>query len=600
MGSKLSGAQLEAVQYDGHLLIVAGPGSGKTTTSVSKATRILRDPDRSLVMVTFTKEAAEETRKRLTQSLGRAGLRVPGEERLIVATFHSLAIKHLSRGGPRVKVLPPSTQDVLFRDATFSAGVTRKEWGEVQHDFERYMYSVDQDGVELQNELSEEVISRYRDLLSATGQTDLYSVMRDCAIGVSEKRIAALPYTDMLVDEGQDTDDLQRLWIFAHARAGCRVTIVGDDDQSIYEWRNALGYEGMRSFLETFKAHRIELGDNFRCKAEILGPAATMIAENRRRLVKHLLARRGRGGALVSFACSGAKEQNEMLADLILECPDQHRNAVVLARVNRSLDQLEMILRAKGVAYKRMGQSIWQQPVIAGYLAFLQMLVDGGPTGLLPVLQAKNISDQLRRDLLFALRGNATAFLDGVVPAVEGDRNDLEFLGKLASNCAYWRRQLSDKRLGSVREVILDTGQHYATWTKSDHGKRLVEFCSSILADLRDTLSERLRLVQRKERDSAAPVTLMTMHGAKGLEFQTVHLIDTNNEDDGSGINPEQERRLLYVALTRARDCCVAWTSARPHTAIVESQMPPRHTYQALVESVRASAPEVVAAGETA
>ncbi|MBC5767597.1 ATP-dependent helicase [Ramlibacter albus] len=589
MASKLTATQQEAVAFDGHLLIVAGPGSGKTATSVKKATRILRDRTRSLVMVTFTKEAAEEMRKRLAKSLSSAELRMPGEDRLIVATFHSLAIRHLSRGGPRVKVLSPSTQDVLFRDATFSAGVTKKEWPEVQHDFERFMYSVDQDNVDLQHEKSMAVIERYRELLSATGQTDLYSVMRDCAMKADSGALAPLPFTDMLVDEGQDTDDLQRLWIFAHARAGCRVTIVGDDDQSIYEWRNALGYEGMRSFLDTFRAHRIELGDNFRCKAEILGPAATMIANNRRRLGKHLVARRGRGGVLAAFNCSGPEDQNATLANLIASCPQQHGDAAVLARVNRSLDQLEMVLRVRGIPYRRIGQSIWQQAVIAGYLAFLQMLVDGVPTGLLPVLQMRNVADSVRRDLLFALGGNAGPFLDGQVPNLDADATDIKFLQKLSEHCAYWRRQLSDARNGSVREVILDVGEQYASWTKSDHSKKLVTLCSSILADLRDTLSERLRLVQRKDRESAATLTLMTMHGAKGLEFRTVHIIDANDEDDGSGINPEAERRLYYVALTRARDCCVAWTSGRTHTALLEAKIQARHTEQALVEAVRSS-----------
>ncbi len=279
-----------------------------------------------------------------------------------------------------------------------------------------------------------------------------------------------------------------------------------------------------------------------------------------------------------------------MLADLIAACPDQHRNSAVLARVNRSLDQLEIVLRARGIAYRRIGQSIWQQPVIAGYLAFLQMLVDAGPAGLLPVLQLRDVSDQVRRDLLFALSGNATPFLDGKVPAVDGDLSDMKFLQKLATDSAYWRRQLRDSRLGSVREVILDTGEQFAGWTKSDHGKRLLHLCSSILAELRDTLSDRLRFVQRKDREDAAAVTLMTMHGAKGLEFETVHLIDANDEDDGSGINPEQERRLYYVALTRARDCCIAWTSGRPHTAVAEAKMPSRHTHQALIETVHASA----------
>lgn len=115
MGTSLTQQQQEAVLHDGHLLIVAGPGSGKTSTSVAKATRVLRDPARSLVMVTFTREAAEEMRKRLTASLSAAGQRFPAEDRLIVATFHSIAIRHLTRHQEKFRVLSPGEQNLSRR-----------------------------------------------------------------------------------------------------------------------------------------------------------------------------------------------------------------------------------------------------------------------------------------------------------------------------------------------------------------------------------------------------------------------------------------------------------------------------------------------------
>jgi DNA helicase-2/ATP-dependent DNA helicase PcrA len=115
--SKLTAQQMEVVTHDGHLLVVAGPGSGKTTTSVAKGRRILKDPNRSLVMVTFTKEGAEEIRKRLQRSLEAAGLPTPGENRLLVATFHSIALKHLKRNGLSKRLLGPREQDILYSEA---------------------------------------------------------------------------------------------------------------------------------------------------------------------------------------------------------------------------------------------------------------------------------------------------------------------------------------------------------------------------------------------------------------------------------------------------------------------------------------------------
>lgn len=588
MAASLTPQQQEAVLYDGHLVIVAGPGSGKTSTSVAKATRILQDPKRSLVMVTFTKDAAEEMRRRLVKSVAEAGMRTPTEDRLIVATFHSIAIRHLKRHGLTTKVLSPAAQGALYRDAVITARVDKDLWVEVQQEFEKVMYSVDHSKVDVKP-VTKNVVARYQQLLKATGQIDLYTVMRDCALRVNDGSMPPLPFTDMLVDEGQDTDELQRLWIFAHARAGCRVTIVGDDDQSIYEWRNALGFEGMRSFLDTFRAHRIELGDNFRCRAEILGPAALLISHNQQRLGKKLVARRGRGGAIAAFRASSGDEQNKLLADLIEAAPERHEEVAILARTNRSLDMLEIVLRTRGIAYTRLGKSIWEQPVIAGFLGLLQTLLDGSPSGLLPVLQMRHVSNEVRSDLLLAHGGDVSSYLDGAVPAMDSmDATDKTTLGELAKTFSYWRRQL---REGAVREVILNAGDHYAAWTTQKPAKKLVELCGRILADLRGTLSARLTTVLRKDRDATAQIVLMTMHGAKGLEFETVHIIDANKSDDGSEIvRPEAERRLMYVALTRAKNCCVLWHSGEAHPSLAESQVVSRTTCDDLLALVQRAA----------
>jgi superfamily I DNA/RNA helicase len=591
MAGQLTSSQAEAVAHDGHLLIVAGPGSGKTSTSVAKATRILADPRRSLVMVTFTRDAADEMRKRLQAAIARAGQQMPGEDRLIVATFHSIAIKNLRRHRSSFRVLSPRDQDLFYGDAIMSAAIKRDKRNDVQHEFERYMYAIDRDQVEL-SEDARFIVGRYQSLVQGSGHIDLYTVMRDCALDVSGGAIPPLPYTDMLVDEGQDTDELQKLWIFSHARAGCRVTIVGDDDQSIYEWRNALGYEGMKAFLDTFRAHRIELGTNFRCRNEILGPASLLIGKNKKRLGKHLTAHRGRGGAIASFRAATPDDQNRQLADVIQAASDQHKNAAILARTNRSLDLLEMVLRGRGIEYARAGSSIWKKPIIVGYLGLLQTLVDGSPTGLLPVLQLRNVSDQTRSELLIALKGDVSPLLDGHLPEVEGaDATDKKTLGEIARDCSYWRRQL--RVGGSVREVILEVAQEYAKWTSRDTDKTLLDLCSRIVADLTGTLSQRLQFVQRKSRDSAeAPVTLMTMHAAKGLEFETVHIIDAAFTEGSERVNPEPERRLMYVAMTRAKNCLVVWYSDEPHPAVVDAQIPLKHSVEDLLAIVRRTGSE--------
>lgn len=570
--------QQQAIDHDGHLLIVAGPGSGKTTTSVAKALRVLRDPKRSLIMVTFTKEGAVEMRRRLDAAQEKAGGAPFGEDRLIIATFHSIAIKHLARHVNRQRVLSPAHQNLLLNDAMFSS-LRDSDPKDARQMFERYMYAVDRTQLELPSDVSR-AIQRYNELLRDTGQTDLYSIMRDCALKVHAGQIPPMPFTDMLVDEGQDTDDLQKHWIFAHARAGCKVTIVGDDDQSIYEWRQALGYVGMKDFMDTFSARRIELGDNFRCRSEILFHAVTLVELNKKRLGKTLVARRGKGGSIVAYRTASAEQQAVALATLIEANPEKHSDAAILARQNLSLDLLEMELRARQVEYRRIGKSIWENPVIAGYLSFLQSLYDNSTVGVLSVLRYHGIEEGTKSALLREMDGHAGSFLDGAVPELPGtEAAERKKLQELANSCAYWRNQLRPNATGtggSVREVIIEVGDLYAMWMGKPNPAKLVNTCAAILSNLNGTLSSRLRLVNTKSRsEKKDPLLLMTMHGSKGLEFESVHVIDASATDnDSSVVNYEAERRLMYVALTRSKNRLMVWFSGKPHATITEARIP--------------------------
>jgi superfamily I DNA/RNA helicase len=533
---------------------------------------------RSLIMVTFTKEGAVEMRRRLDAAQEKAGGAPFGEDRLIIATFHSIAIKHLSRHVNRQRVLSPAHQNLLLNDAMFAC-LRDSDPKEARQMFERYMYAVDRTQLELPQDVSR-AIQRYNELLRDTGQTDLYSIMRDCALKVHAGQIPPMPFTDMLVDEGQDTDDLQKHWIFAHARAGCKVTIVGDDDQSIYEWRQALGYVGMKDFMDTFSARRIELGDNFRCRSEILFHAVTLVELNKKRLGKTLVARRGKGGSIVAYRTASAEQQAVALATLIGANPEKHSDAAILARQNLSLDLLEMELRARQVEYRRIGKSIWENPVIAGYLSFLQSLYDNSTVGVLSVLRYHGIEEGTKSALLREMDGHAGSFLDGAVPELPGtEAAERKKLQDLANSCAYWRNQLRPNATGtggSVREVIIEVGDLYAMWMGKPYPAKLVNTCAGILSNLNGTLSSRLRLVTTKSRsENKDPLLLMTMHGSKGLEFESVHVIDASASDnDSSVVNYEAERRLMYVALTRPKNRLMVWFSGKPHATISEARIP--------------------------
>lgn len=583
-------SQQEAIDHDGHLLIVAGPGSGKTTTSVAKALRILRDSRRSLVMVTFTREGADEMRKRLDKAQADAGGQPFPAHRLRIGTFHSIALSHLFEHRPREKVLSPAQQGILLNEAMSPYLGDMELVKDLRKEFESYMYAVDQGAVVLSGP-AEIVVRRYLERLRASRATDLYAVMRNCALQADDGSLPLLRATDMLVDEGQDTDELQKVWIFAHARRGLNVTIVGDDDQSIYEWRQALGYLGMKSFMDTFNARRIELGDNFRCREEILTHAVMLVEHNTNRLRKHLVARRGAGGRIACYHTTSAESQCDELAELIETTPGAHGNVAILARKNRSLNDLEMSLTEHGIAYVRIGKSIWDDTWVATYLSLLQSLLDSSPVGVFGCLGTIGLDDDVKTGLLRALNGHAGDFLEGNIPSLDNaTQTDVRLIKEFAGACKYWRDQLRSQNGGSVTEVVLDVGEWLSSKQRTRRTKEMISRAASILGKLSGTLSSRLNFVNRnKKSTSGAPVTLMTMHASKGLEYETVHVIDAAKPEDGSDlVNTEAERRLMYVAWTRAKNRCYVWYSGEPHPTIREGQLQVIHEFEKLAKHVGA------------
>lgn len=579
-------AQQEAIDHDGHLLIVAGPGSGKTTTSVAKALRILADPRRSLCMVTFTKEGAEEMRKRLDKAQDEAGGRPFPVDRLRIGTFHSIALSHLFEHRRREKVLSPAQQGILLNEALSPYMDDQERVKDLRKEFEFYMFAIDQDNVDI-SPAGHAVVRRYLERLRASRATDLYAVMRNCALFADDGSIPLMHYTDMLVDEGQDTDELQKVWIFAHARAGANVTIVGDDDQSIYEWRHALGYSGMKSFMDTFHAKRIELSDNFRSREEVLSHAVVLVQHNQNRLQKNLVARRGPGGGIACYHTPSAETQCDELAELIKKAPEAHTNVAVLARKGRSLNDLEMSLMALDIPYIRIGKSIWDDSWVATYLSLLQSLLDASPVGIFGCFGALGLDDQVKTELLQAMKGSANQFIEGNVPSLaSASPTDAKLIKEFAVACKYWRDQLRSQSGGSVNEVVLDTGTWLASKQRSRRTHDVIHRAASILGKLSGTLSNRLSFVARSKKPKGeAPVTLMTMHASKGLEFETVHVIDASKPDDGSDlVNTEAERRLMYVAWTRAKNRCFVWYSGEPHPTIKEGQLQVIHQFEKLLE----------------
>jgi superfamily I DNA/RNA helicase len=147
------------------------------------------------------------------------------------------------------------------------------------------------------------MVRAYEEILLRNGKIDFQDLVLRALRGMEQGRIAPLAAAHLLVDEFQDTDESQLAWVLAHARAGVEVTAVGDDDQSIYGWRRALGHQGMERFAQALHARRIGLGINYRSRREIVQQAAILIARNRGRARQN----KSRAGAAVLTTMHGAK-----------------------------------------------------------------------------------------------------------------------------------------------------------------------------------------------------------------------------------------------------------------------------------------------------
>jgi DNA helicase-2/ATP-dependent DNA helicase PcrA len=236
-------------------VVVAGPGSGKSTTLARKAALVLSDPGRRLAAVTFTREAAFELRERVVRYAG-----MDAAPRLLVGTFHSVmqlqSFPKMRKGNFSAEIIDGA-----------KSGFGRKPWDIVKPGVWRQYVAramadvgVDADiefedavkiiewvksGKAPQERIHEQLVKSYTEIMARNHVIDFQDILLKTIEGLKEGNVSPLNVTDLFIDEYQDTDDIQFQWGREHFKANIRMTAVGDDDQSIYAFRNALGYQGM-------------------------------------------------------------------------------------------------------------------------------------------------------------------------------------------------------------------------------------------------------------------------------------------------------------------------------------------------------------------
>ncbi len=625
----LNPEQLAAVTAeDGPLLVLAGAGTGKTRVLTTRLAHILltgRARPHEVLAVTFTNRAAREMGERVEHLVGGS---VGG---MWLGTFHAMGARMLRTHAelvglqPSFTILDADDQERLAKQVIQVAGLDERRWparllvGIIQRWKDRG-YRPDQvpaaevgefalgRGVELygayQHRLATLNACDFGDLLLhgltlLTGHADV--------LAQYQRRFRAI-----LVDEYQDTNVAQYLWLRLLAAGRKNVTCVGDDDQSIYSWRGAEVGNILRFEQDFPGAGVIRLERNYRSTGHILGAASGVIARNRARHGKTLWTK-GEAGEVVRIAgLWDDQEEARFVADEVEAWQRQGgklSQAAVLVRAGFQTRSFEERFIQLGVPYRVIGgPRFYERAEVRDAIAYLRVVCqpdDDLALERIVNLPRRGIGDSSLRSLRAAARGAEISLFQAARAMAETDElpgRARNALLQLLADFDRWRADLRERPPRELAERVLDESGYTAMWQaertpdapgRLENLKELVKAVQEF--DTLPAFLEHVSLVMDNAAQAEGDlVTIMTLHGAKGLEFDNVFLAgweeglfpNQRAVDEGGAKALEEERRLAYVGITRARRRLTVsfaanrrvynqWSSSVPSRFVEE--LPPEH-----------------------
>lgn len=547
--------QQRAVTTPGHVTVLACPGSGKTRVLSTRAAHLINNHEIGrLCAVTFTRDAASELRTRILESCGEQHTR-----RIAVGTFHSLCIEQVRRN-------TPGKQPRIISDGERAAilkGLWKSLAPKVLYDdlvFEIDTYKSKIDGHVFQDEAIEAVYHGYQTTLQNENAVDFADVLLKAAKGMRNGTIKPLPVAWMLVDEGQDIDSIQQEWILAHGRSGTQITLVGDDDQSLYSFRMALGYKGMMGVTEALSSVELTLPVNYRCAPNILDHAAKLIRMNKERANKNIKAHKTVPGQVTVKRYATRVDEGVAIAKHINSLPSRGEWAV-LARTNSMLDDIEVSLTAANIPCQRnSGKGFWEHGIGMLILALLRSIEGNTWIGASQAL----VHCGLSATWLSGFSRQSGSCIDKLSLALETapDEHAKKKILTLREGMISWQYQASLKRAN----LAISGALNFIRDNSRENLKPLVERVKENLMskDANDTLAMRLARLQLAKGDEVVQsdaVQLLTLHSSKGLEFDNVWMVGCEEGNlPHTDASEDEERRLMYVGMTRARS--VLWISS--------------------------------------
>ena len=574
---ELNSFQARAVTTPGHITVLACPGSGKTRVLSSRAEYLINEHEIGrLCAVTFTRDAAKELRTRILDSCGPQHAR-----RLAVGTFHSLGLEQERRctNGKMPRLISDGERAMILKGAWKSIA-PKLTYEEIVREIDLCKTKVD--GHVFEDERIEAVFHAYEAAMKADNCMDFSDILLRSVRGMRNGTIKPIPCAWMLVDEGQDMDAVQRDWILEHGKSGVHITLVGDDDQSLYSFRMALGYKGLVSVTEALGAIELTLPVNYRCAPNILEHAAKLIRNNKERANKNIKAHKEVPGEIIVGRFATRVDEGKGIVKYLTDLGDKRGEWAVLARTNGMLDEIEMSLNSAGIPTIRSGgKSFWEHGVGLIVLSLLRSIDTNTWSGASQCLAYCGLSVSWLNGFATG-RGSCIEKLTEAYETAPDDHARKKILA-LREGMLSWQYQASKRRVNlaicgaldfvsdnsreGVKKLIASVKINL-TERKSQHSGVEGSQAAAQAAERRqqESLAQRIarlsRVESKEEEVHSSVVQLITLHSSKGLEFDNVWIVGCEEGNlPHTDSTEDEERRLMYVGMTRARSRLVISSS---------------------------------------
>ncbi len=599
----LNPEQVKAVEHDfGPLLILAGAGSGKTTVLVSRTGRLIADgiakPD-EICVLTFTNKAAKELKHRVSAKVGSQV-----KKGLWAGTFHSFGLQVLRRFhrqaglSPYFGIVDQNDCNAIIKELLKDV----KNAGKDKFDVDKLLNMINDrrtgmaaktEAFDEYHEMVESLTPKFNKKLEHLGVVDFEGLLIK-PLELFREHPETLEkiqgsFTQVMVDEFQDTNRLQMELIHQIVKDHNNITVVGDDDQSIYGWRGA-EVKNILNFPREFKSCEvIKLERNYRSSAEILAVANAAIAQNKNRHGKVLRAETAQdtGELPEVFVLEREEDECDFVVSEVQHFIRQgytYKDFAVLYRSNTQGGLIESSLRRANIPYSITGgTSIFDRKEVKDVMAYLKQALSPNEVSLRRIINvpARGIGETTIEKLTEYALKNKVTFIEACQQWREAEVQEKagESIGQLLNFCHTLPSQILDYKVGSSPgahfvEILQEMGYRQFIYNSAGDPNvaekkwQVVEIVGRILDAYLGRRSYEIENIKsfidammlrddvNEEDNSQNKMQLMTLHASKGLEFPVVILAGVEEDllpHKTLGSDIDEERRLFYVGVTRAK-----------------------------------------------